>query len=288
MGFRPISKSLCYCSTPMLLSLAPLRKHRDYRLLYTGQLISAFGSMITYVAVPYQVFAITHSSFMVGMLGASQLVPLLLFALWGGAYADAMDRRKLLIVSELFLTVGSAALAINGLFAQPSVALIFVVSALMSACNGFHRPALDALTPRLVDREDLTAVSALLSLRYSLSAIVGPALGGICIGALGFPMTYLLDVLSFFVSLVSLAMIHSMPSEKVSQPGIQTIIEGLRYAKSRPELIGTYAVDIVAMTFAMPVALFPSMAESWGGASAAGYLYSEVSPQPYSAAGHRE
>jgi MFS family permease len=264
-------------SRPMFLSLAPLRKHRDYRLLYTGQLISAFGSMITYVAVPYQVFAVTHSSFMVGMLGAAQLIPLLLFALWGGAYADAMDRRKLLIISELVLTVGSASLAINGLFAHASVSLIFIVSAAMSACNGFHRPALDALTPRLVDREDLTAVSALLSLRYSLSSIVGPALGGLCISALGFPATYMLDVLSFFVSLLSLAMIRSMPSDKGGRPGIHTIIEGLRYAKSRPELIGTYAVDIVAMTFAMPIALFPAMAESWGGASAAGYLYSAMS-----------
>src|SRR3989454_3605121 len=263
-------------SPPMFLSLAPLRKHRDYRLLYTGQLISAFGSMITYVAVPYQVFAITHSSLMVGMLGAAQLVPLLLFALWGGAYADAMDRRRLLIISELFLTAGSFSLAINGLLPHPRVSLAFIVSAAMSACNGFHRPALDALTPRLVDREDLTAVSALLSLRYSLSAIVGPALGGICIAALGFPVTYTLDVLSFFVSLVSLAMIRSMPSEKVSRPGIHTIIEGLRYAKSRPELIGTYAVDIVAMTFAMPMALFPSMAESWGGAKAAGWLYAAI------------
>ena len=261
----------------MFLSLAPLRKHRDYRLLYTGQLISAFGSMITYVAVPYQVFAITHSSFMVGMLGAAQLVPLLLFALWGGAYADAVDRRKLLIISELFLTGGSASLALNGVLAHPSVSLIFIVSAAMSACNGFHRPALDALTPRLVKREDLTAVSALISLRMSLSAIVGPALGGVCIGVLGFPGTYTLDVLSFFVSLISLAMIRSMPSDKASRPGIHTIVEGLRYARSRPELIGTYAVDIVAMTFAMPIALFPAMAQSWGGASAAGYLYSAMS-----------
>ncbi len=262
----------------MLLSLAPLRKHRDYRLLYTGQLISAFGSMITYVAVPYQVFAITHSSFAVGLLGAAQLVPLLLFALWGGAYADAMDRRRLLIISELFLTAGSLFLAINGLLPHPSVVWIFVVSAAMSACNGFHRPALDALTPRLVDREDLTAVSALLSLRLSLSTIGGPALGGICIATLGFPATYMLDVLSFFISLISLAMIRSMPrSDKVSRPGIRSIIEGLQYARSRPELIGTYAVDLVAMTFAMPVALFPAMAEFWGGASAAGYLYSAMS-----------
>src|SRR5215467_8803955 len=199
----------------MFLNLAPLKKHRDYRWLYTGQLVSMFGSMITYVAVPYQVYALTHSSFMVGMLGAAQLVPLLIFALWGGAYADAMDRRRLLIISEIIMTAGSLALAINGLFAHASVSLIFIVSAAMSACNGFHRPALDALTPRLVDREDLTAVSALLSLRYSLSSIVGPALGGLCIGALGFTSTYMLDVLSFFVSLISLAMIRSMPTDNV-------------------------------------------------------------------------
>src|SRR5215469_10465553 len=204
----------------MFLSLAPLKKHRDYRLLYTGQLVSMFGSMITYVAVPYQVFELTHSSFAVGLLGAVQLVPLLIFALWGGAYADAMDRRKLLIVSEIFMMCGSLALAINGMFAHGSVTLIFVVSAAMSACNGFHRPALDALTPRLVNREDLTAVSALISLRMSLSAIVGPALGGICIGLLGFSGTYMLDVVSFFVSLISLAMIRSMPSGQLSRPGI--------------------------------------------------------------------
>src|ERR1041384_3057349 len=102
----------------MILDISPLVKNRDYRLLYIGQLVSAFGSMITYVAVPKQIWDVTHSSFTVGLLGAVQLVPLLLFALWGGAYADRMDRRRLLIVSELFLTAGSAALAINGLFSQ--------------------------------------------------------------------------------------------------------------------------------------------------------------------------
>jgi len=262
----------------MFLSLAPLKKHRDYRLLYTGQLVSMFGSMITYVAVPYQVFELTHSSFAVGLLGAAQLVPLLIFALWGGAYADAMDRRKLLIVSELFMTCGSLALAINGMFAHGSVALIFVVSAAMSACNGFHRPALDAMTPRLVDREDLTAVSALNSFRSSLSAIGGPALGGIVMAALGYPLTYAIDVLSFLVSLVSLAAIRRMPAaDQAARPGIQSIVQGLRYAVRRPELIGTYAVDMVAMTFAMPMALFPSMADAWGGARAAGWLYSAMS-----------
>jgi MFS family permease len=262
----------------MFLNLAPLRKHRDYRLLYTGQLVSMFGSMITYVAVPYQVFELTHSSFVVGMLGASQLIPLLLFALWGGAYADAMDRRKLLVVSEIVMTAGSLALVINGMLAHSSVVLIFAVSAIMSACNGFHRPALDAMTPRLVDREDLTAVSALNFFRFSISAIGGPALGGVCMAALGYPLTYMIDVLSFLVSLISLAAIRRMPpSDRAGRPGIQSIVEGLKYALGRPELIGTYVVDMVAMTFAMPMALFPSMAVAWGGARAAGWLYSAMS-----------
>src|SRR5262249_38339684 len=212
----------------MFLNLAPLRKHRDYRLLYTGQLVSMFGSMITYVAVPYQVFELTHSSFVVGLLGAAQLLPLLLFALWGGAYADAMDRRKLLIVSEIVMTGGSLALAINGMFAHASLALIFAVSATMSACNGFHRPALDAMTPRLLDREDLSAVSALNFFRFSISSIGGPALGGVCMAVLGYPLTYMIDVLSFLISLISLAAIRRMPpSDRASRPGIRSIIEGL-------------------------------------------------------------
>src|SRR5262245_57756125 len=134
----------------MILSIAPLKKHRDYRLLYTGQLVSMFGSMITYVAVPLQVFELTHSSFAVGMLGVVQLVPLLLFALWGGAVADAMDRRRLLLISEFLMTAGSATLVVISFVPSPSVVVIFVVSAAMSAVNGFHRPALDAMTPRLV------------------------------------------------------------------------------------------------------------------------------------------
>jgi MFS family permease len=167
---------------------------------------------------------------------------------------------------------------INGLLPHASVVLIFVVSAAMSATNGFHRPALDAMTPRLVDREDLTAVSALNFFRFSISAIGGPALGGWCLHALGYPLTYTIDVLSFLISLLALAAIRKMPpSDRVGRPGIQTIAEGLRYATSRPELIGTYVVDIVAMTFAMPMALFPAMAANWGGASAVGWLYSAMS-----------
>ena len=260
----------------MILDISPLLRNRDYRLLYAGQLVSAFGSMITYVAVPDQIWELTHSSLAVGMLGAVQLVPLLLFALLGGAYADSMDRRKLLVISEVFLALGSLILAVNALLPRPSVFLVFGVSAAMSALNGFHRPALDALTPRLVNRDDLRAVAALSSLRYSLSAIAGPALGGFLIGQLGISSTYWIDFLTFLISIASLAAIRKMPPPEGHKPGLTSILEGLRYARSRPELIGTYVVDMVAMTFAMPMALFPSMSENWGGAQSLGWLYSAM------------
>lgn len=262
----------------MLLNLAPLRKHRDYRFLFTGQFVSTFGSMITYVAVPYQVYELTKSTFLVGMLSAAQLVPLVVFALWGGAYADAMDRRKLLLGSEWVMAVGSLGLVLNSYLAEPSIALIFVVSALMSAVNGFHRPALESITPRVVDKEDLPAVAALGSVRFNVSAIAGPALGGVCIAKFGIVTAYWIDVATFLVSIAAIAAMRSVPAPEAAQkPGIKSIIEGLHYARKRPELIGTYVVDIIAMLFAMPLALFPAMGTAWGGAQATGWLYSAMS-----------
>jgi MFS family permease len=262
----------------VILDISPLVKHRDYRLIYFGQLVSLFGTMITYVAVPVQVFALTQSSFVVGLLGAVQLIPLLLFALLGGAYADSMDRRRLLIIAELLMACGSATLALNAFSEKPSVVVIFVVTAAMSALNGFHRPALDAATPQLVAREDLKAVSALGSLRHSISAILGPMLGGVMIASMGVAWTYVADFLTFAASLVALAGIRAIAGGKnAAKPGLNTIVEGLRYAVSRPELIGTYVVDIIAMMFAMPMALFPAMAAQWGGDWVVGWLYSSMS-----------
>jgi MFS family permease len=214
----------------------------------------------------------------VGALGSVQLIPLIVFGLWGGAFADAFDRRKLLVGAEAILCLGSLSLVINASLSHPSTVWIFVVSGLMSAANGFHRPALDGMTPQLVAREDLTAVAALNSFRGSIGMIAGPAISGMVLAALGLSATYLIDVLSFGVSLVALSMMRSLPvPEQTSRPGVSSILEGIKYAKSRPELIGTYLVDIVAMTFAMPMALFPAMAETWGGARAAGWLYSSMS-----------
>lgn len=262
----------------MLIDLSPLRRHRDFRFVFAGQLISALGSFLTYVAVPVQIYDLTKSSAIVGLLGTAQLVPLALTALWGGALADAIDRRRLLLWCEVLLLLGSLMLMANSMLPHPSITLLFIAAAFMSAINGFHTPAITSITPKLVNVEDLPAVSALTSLRGTMAAVAGPALAGICIAAYGLPFTFGLDVVTYACALIAVAAIRSMPpAESAPRVGLSSIREGLAYAVSRPELIGTYVVDIVAMTFAMPMAVFPALAAQWGGAHAVGYLYSAMS-----------
>jgi hypothetical protein len=261
----------------VLLDISPLRRHPDFRLLFIGQFVSFFGSMITYVAVPYQLYQLTGSSLAVGLLGTVQLVPLLLSALWGGAYADAMDRRRLLIGAEILLAVISLGFAVNALLPHPSVAAIFVLAAAASAVTGFHRPTLEAMSPRLVDRDELPATAALSALRGILGAVAGPAVGRHLRRALRDGRDVPDRRGTFVVSLVALARMADMPAAaEAAKPGLRSIVEGLDYARRRPELIGTYVVDIVAMTFAMPTALFPALAQRWGGATAAGWLYAAM------------
>lgn len=261
----------------MFLDVGPLRRSREFRLLYVGQSVSFVGSMLTYVAVPYQVFQLSHSSMWVGMLGAAQLVPLLVAALFGGALADAMDRRRLLLASELALALGSLVLMLNARLAQPSLWLLCITSVAMSAVTGFHRPALEATTQEIVAREEQAAAAALGSLRYSVGAIGGPALAGLMIAQLGLSAVYLLDVASFAGSLGCLWAMKQLSRRPAAQESaLGSIAEGVRYARSRQELIGTYVVDIVAMIFAMPMALFPAMSSEWSGAAAAGWLYAAM------------
>jgi hypothetical protein len=262
----------------MILDLGPLRRHRNFRLLFLGQMVSMLGSMVSYVAVPQQVFELTHSQRMVGMIGAAQLVPVLIFGLWGGSVADALDRRRLLLVAEAIMGLGALLLTLNARLEKPSVAAIFAISALMQAANAFHRPAMEALNQKLVLPEEMAAASALGALRGSGGAIVGPAFGGLLIAWGGSSAGYIFDTVTFAVACASIwAMRDLPPLERSAAPGWGSIVEGLRYAFKRPELIGTYVVDIVAMTFAFPVALYPAMAEAWGGAAAAGQLYSAIS-----------
>lgn len=262
----------------MLLDVTPLQRHRDFRLVFIGQLVSAFGSFLTYVALPVQIYDLTQSSAYVGLVGTVQLIPLALTSLWGGALADSLDRRKLLLWSELLLMLCSAALAVNAALPHPSVAFLFVIAAFMSGLNGFHRPALESLTPRLVEKEDIPAVSALSSLRGTAAAIAGPSLAGILVATVGLSATYTADAISYAVAMFSIYLIRGMPpATQGERAGAKVILEGLAYAARRPSLIGTYVVDIVAMTFAMPMAVFPALAAQWTGANAAGYLYSAMS-----------
>ena len=264
-----------------VLDTTPLRRHRDFRLLFVGQLVSFFGNMITYVAVPYQAFAMTHSSLVVGLFGLVQLVPLLLLAFLGGALADAMDRRRLVQVTELSLALLSLTLLVNALLPRPQLWLLYVVAALAAGLDALQRPSLDALLPRLVERDELTAAGALNTLRGTFGMILGPAVAGLLIAVIGLAGAYGVDAATFVVSLALLRLMRAVPPPPdAERPSLRRVAEGLRYAGSRPELLGTYLVDMVAMFLGMPTALFTALAAQYAGphnaagaASTLGLLY---------------
>ena len=256
------------------IDLGPLRRHREYRLLWIGLAVSFFGSQVAFVAIPYQVYQLTGSTALVGLLALVALVPLLLSALVGGAFADAVDRRRMVRIAELGLALCSTALLVNALVPSPQVWVLFVVEAFAAVFGGFLRPSLDSLTPRLVEKDELTAAGALDSLRFQIGLIGGPALGGVLIATIGLPGVFGIDIATFLVSLAALGMMRAVPPPPDAEPpSLRRIAEGFSYAKSRPELIGTYGVDIVAMFFGMPAALFPAFAQEFGGPGVLGLLY---------------
>jgi MFS family permease len=252
----------------------PLRRHRDFRLLFIGRFVSFFGTMITAVAFPYQVYQLTHSVLLVGLLGVLEFAAILAFAFLGGALADARDRRWMVLVSEAALMGCSVLLAGNAAIAHPQVWLLFVVATAWGVFDSVQRPSLDAMLPRLVDRDELGAAAALGSIRGTLGQILGPALGGVLVAAFGLAFTYLVDVATFAVGLACLWLMRAVPPPvDAERPSLRRVVEGLRYARSRQELIGTYVVDMVAMFFGMPSALFPAIAQGLGGAKVLGLLY---------------
>ncbi|MEX2465037.1 MAG: MFS transporter [Gaiellaceae bacterium] len=257
-----------------VVDIGPLKRHRDFRLLFGARNISLFGSGITYVAIPYQVYQLSGSTLLVGLLGIVELVPLLFTALLGGALADWRDRRRMVLLSELGLALATGVLLVNSLLPNPQLWVLFVVASVMAGLDGIQRPSLDALVPRLVSREELPAASALESFGFNLAEIGGPALAGILIATVGLPATYGLDIATFAVSLGALSLMKAAtPPAGAEPPSLRRIVEGFRFARSRPELMGTYSVDIVAMFFGMPLALFPAFAEEFGGPEVLGLLY---------------
>ncbi|HEX4604990.1 MAG TPA: MFS transporter [Candidatus Angelobacter sp.] len=259
------------------IDLAPLKSSRDYTLLFTSQTISFFGSMMSFVVLPWQMYQLSHSSLLVGLLGAAEFVPTITMAFVGGALADYVDRRRMVLTTEFLMALSSGALVLNSLLSRPQVWVLFLCAAIISGLNGLKRPSLEALTPRLVAPALMPAVSALRAVGSTLGGVLGPSIGGLLAATAGPAIAYSIDLATFAISLWALWMMRATPPPlNADRPSLRSLAEGLRYARSRPELMGTYVIDMNAMFFGMPMALFPAIATKFGGASV-GLLYAAPS-----------
>jgi MFS family permease len=256
------------------LDLTPLRRSRDLRLLFVGGGVSFAGSMLTFVAIPYQTFRLTHSSLVVGLLSLAELAALLLTGLAGGLLADAVDRRLLLRATEAAMLGGTLLLLVNSLVGPPRLWVLFAVSFLLAGLDGIQRPSLDSLVPRLVPSDQMAATSALMAARSQVGMIAAPALSGVLIAATGVATAYAVDAGTFAFSLICLWMMGAAPPPpEGADLSLKAITDGLRYAVSRKDLLGSYLIDINAMFFGFPNALYPQLASRLGGASVLGLLY---------------
>ena len=230
--------------------------------------------MITYVAVPFQIKELTDSYVAVAISGLVEIVPLVIFGLYGGVLADALDRKKLIWVTEALSLLFTGMLLINSMMDSPNLLLIYIVSGLFAATSGLRQPAMQAALPRLVDHEDMTAAAALMSLRWQVGVIVGPAIGGILISTYSVAVGYAADIATFVISIALIAFMKKIPpSHEAEAPSLSALIDGVKYAFSRKDLLGTYLIDLAAMFFAMPTALIPFWADQLGAPWALGLLY---------------
>jgi MFS family permease len=261
----------------MLLDLTPLKISRDYRLLFFGQMISFFGTMMTFIVVPVQMYQLTESSLYVGLLGAAEFVPMFFLAFLGGALADSVDRRKMLRVTEVGQMITTAILLGNSLLPAPQIWVLFLAVGLHAGLAGLQRPSFEALIPKIVPLEHMSAVASLNALRFEIGFIIAPILGGFIIAKYGATLAYAIDQATFAGSLAAVWLIRAVPpppgADRVS---FESIKKGFRYAMSRQELLGTYLIDINAMFFGMPKALFPALAVGFGAGASVGFFYSAI------------
>jgi MFS family permease len=255
--------------------LGPLRDSRDFRLLTASGVVTMFGTFVTMVAVPYQMKELTGSYVAVGLVSLAEFVPMLVCGLWGGAIADAADRRKVILLSEIGLTLTSAMLMVNAMLPDPQIWVLYVVGALATGIASLQRPSLESLIPQVVRHDQLNAASVLASIRWNFGAIVAPALGGLLVASAGTAVAYGVDTASFVLSLLLLWRTTARPpAEDAAPASLRSLVEGMRYAAGRGDLLGTYLIDIAAMVFAMSTALFPFLADQLGAPQALGLLYS--------------
>ena len=255
----------------IILDVGPLRHDRDYRHLWLGQILAGFGRQVTIVALPYQLYVLTGSPLAIGGLALVQLVPLLVFSLIGGSVADAVDRRRLLLVVQTMMALTSGVLVALAVSGDPPVWALYLVAFASASFSAFDQPARSSAVPRLVPRERLAAAIALNYAAFTGASIAGPLVGGILIGVASLPVTYAVETLMFAGSLVMLLTIAPIPPlREAARPSVAAVAEGLRFALARPILLSTFAIDLVAMIFGMPQALFPVLALDVFGAGAAG------------------
>jgi MFS family permease len=261
------------------LDLTPLRESRDYRLIYFGTSVSSIGSHITFVAVPFQVFNLTESSLAVGLLGLCDLIPLLTLSVVGGLFADTMDKRRLLLITEGVALACSLGLALNVASGDPQLWVIYTLATVSAGAYALGSPALRSATPRLVRKELLPSAAALQHLYHNIGAIAGPVASGTLIATFGLTTTYLVDVVTFFVSILFIWRMSPLPpADDVERATLKSVLDGVKFLKGKRVLQGSFIVDINAMVFGMPYALFPAVAASrFGGPEVLGLLYAAPS-----------
>jgi MFS family permease len=261
--------------------VTPLRESRDFRLLYASRTITALGTQATEVALLVQARQLTGSTFAVGLLGAVEVLPLVVFGLYGGVLADRFDRRRLMVWCEATLGACAALLTLNALAPRPMIWPLYVVTGLMMAAAALQRPSLDASIPRVIPRDQIIAASALMSMSQNVSVIAGAALGGVLAAGPGPQWVYGLDTVSFVASFCFLWLVRPLPAaageQTPARPGLRSILDGLAYARGRPDLLGSYLADLAAMILAYPNALFPFMAAELHADWAVGLMFAAPS-----------
>lgn len=254
----------------------PLRDSREFRLLYFGNAVSELGRQFTVVALPFQVYVLTESSLLVGLVSLIQVLPLIIGSLGGGTIADAVDRRKLLMVLQVVLAASLGGLAVNSMQDESEVWLIFALAAVMALFFGADSPTRKATVPRLVADDQVSAAFALIQVVRQTVAAVGPALAGLVIVAWGPEAAFWINAGTFLIALFAVWRMQNLPPEEgAGRPGLTALAEGISFLRRRPLLITNFALDLNAMVFAMPRALFPEIGTGVLGGSAAtvGYLY---------------
>jgi hypothetical protein len=259
----------------LLIDVTPLRRSRDFRALITGETVSVLGTQLTAVAVPYQVYQLTRSSLAVGLVSLAQLFPLIIGSLVGGSVVDAVDRRRLLLVVESLAAACSVGLAVNADL-TPALWPLFVLPALAAALSGFDSSARNAMVPNMVRRSEVSTANAMFQALFQLGAVAGPAAAGLLLAGPGIRVVYWMDVASFGASLLAVFLISPQPPGRGGRrPGLRSIVEGFAFLRGRQAIQGAYLIDINAMVFGMPRALFPALASTvfGGGAATVGFLY---------------